>query len=89
MKPPKNKFLAESRKQSDKKEQFYRISLKKISYLPGHSAVSETDLLQRERLGDIPFRHGRQGFNSIIQILFLPIHPALGMRGRQIQISNH
>jgi len=32
-----------------------RSSLEKYFYLPGHSAVSETDLLQRERPGAFPF----------------------------------
>src|SRR4029077_10354023 len=51
MKPPKNIFLAEFCKQMKKTAKVPRSSLAINFYLPGHCAVSDTDSLLRERLG--------------------------------------
>jgi hypothetical protein len=55
MKPPKNMFLAEFFKQMKKTAKVSRSSLAINFYLPGHSAVSDTDSLLRERPGAFPF----------------------------------
>jgi hypothetical protein len=55
MKPPKKMLPTESFKQMNAPIKFSRNLLEKNCHMPGHSAVSETDLHQRERPGTFPF----------------------------------
>ncbi len=80
-------LLAEFCKRIKNQKARSKLSRNRLS-LAGTRRGVWNGLASAGKTGEIPFRHGRQSLESIIQCLFLLIHPALGSRGRQIQRSN-